>query len=451
MKQSKFLKIILLAGDACLMYFALFLTLFFRNSGLVEEVNGFFYNFIILYILWIVVIFVLNLYDLHFFNKIIDFFFNLIVFSILAFFLGVTYFYFRPEFSITPKTILLLNVIIFDVLLLIWRYLFDAILKVRRVKEKAVIIGFHQKINEILPQIENIYDVTGLFCPSYINGQKQCLVSSPSLGLISEMSDFKKIVVEQKVTSVIFALDFYSNKDLVKEIFTALPLTLNYIGIDELYEDITKKVSLVYLNEIWFLEKISKPEDVFEQSVKRIFDIILSLAGLLVFIVSLPFIAAAIKMNDGGPIFYDQKRVGKSGKIFVLYKFRTMKEARNQDSRVWREKDGGSVTAIGDILRKLHLDELPQSYNILRGDMSFVGPRAEWKELAMVFEKEIPFYKQRYLVKPGLFGWAQINFPASKSVNEAKEKFEYDLYYIKNHSLLLDLEIILKAIRLFLL
>ena len=105
---------------------------------------------------------------------------------------------------------------------------------------------------------------------------------------------------------------------------------------------------------------------------------------------------------------------------------------------------------IGKILRKLHLDELPQAWNIFKGELSFVGPRTEWIEFAKIFEKEIPFYKQRYLVKPGLFGWAQINFPASKSVDEAKEKFEYDLYYIKNHSLLLDLEIILKTIKLFL-
>ena len=135
----------------------------------------------------------------------------------------------------------------------------------------------------------------------------------------------------------------------------------------------------------------------------------------------------------------------------MLYKFRTMAEDRNQDKEIWREKNKDNITSVGRILRKIHLDELPQAWNIFKGDLSFVGPRAEWLELAKVFEQEIPFYKQRYLVKPGLFGWAQINFPASKSVDEAKEKFEYDLYYIKNHSLLLDLEIILKAVKLFLL
>jgi len=449
--QSKFLKIVLFLGDAFLMALALFLALFLRNRGLVGQFNSFLYGFIILYVVWVFIIFVLGLYGLYFFKKKIDFLFNLIVFSVLAFFIGVTYFYFRPAISVTPKTILLLDIIIFDILFLVWRYSFDAILKSRGVKEKAIIVGFHEKIAEILPQIREIYNVVAVFCPPSIAGQKKCSVLSPDIEIVSEATDLKNIISEKKVTSIIFAIDFYSNKDLVKGIFTDLPLTINYVGIDELYEAITKKVSLDYLDEVWFLEKISKPESVFEQSVKRIFDIVLALIGLFVFIISFPFIAAAIKMNDGGPVFYEQKRVGKNGKNFVLYKFRTMREAHNQDVKVWREKDGENITKVGLILRKLHLDELPQAYNILIGDMSFVGPRAEWRELANVFEKEIPFYKQRYLVKPGLFGWAQINFPASKSVNEAKEKFEYDLYYIKNHSLRLDLEIILKAIRLFLL
>ena len=126
-----------------------------------------------------------------------------------------------------------------------------------------------------------------------------------------------------------------------------------------------------------------------------------------------------------------------------------MVESPKQDKKIWREKDKNNITKTGRILRKFHIDELPQFLSILRGDLSFVGPRPEWVELAKVFEKKIPFYPQRYLVKPGFTGWAQINFPASTSIEEAKRKFEYDLYYIKNRSFLLDIEIILKTVRLF--
>jgi len=415
-----------------------------------EQPVGFFYSFLVLYTIWIFIIYVLSLYDLHFFKKPADFFFNLVIFLFFGFFVGVTYFYFRPVFNITPKTILLLNVIIFGILFLFWRYFFNLFLETRGVKERVVIVGFNNRLREIFSRISKIYEVEAVFCPPSDSSQKICQFLAPDIDIISEISDLKKIVAEKKITSVIFALDFYSNKDLTKKIFYALPLILNYTGADDLYEYITKKVSLEDLNEIWFLEKISKPEDKLEQIVKRLFDIVLSIVGLLLFAIFYPFIALAIKIEDRGNIFYTQKRVGKNGKIFLIHKFRTMREAHDQNSKVWREKDNENITKVGAVLRKLHLDELPQAWNIFKGELSFVGPRAEWQELAKVFEKEIPFYKQRYLVKPGLVGWAQINFPASKSIAEAKEKFEYDLYYIKNHSILLDIEIILKAIKLFL-
>lgn len=310
-------------------------------------------------------------------------------------------------------------------------------------------MGFYKRLKEILPQVKSIYSIEALFCPPNIAEHSSCLFVSSDINTISKISDLKDIIIGKKVTSIIFSLDFYSNEDLVKEIFSVLPLTLNYVGIDDLYESITKKVSLGHLDEVWFLEKISKPVNIFEQSVKKVFDFVFSIIGLGVFIVFLPFIALAIKAEDGGSVFYSQKRVGKNGEVFLLHKFRTMKESIGQDKEIWREKSDGNITKVGAVLRRLHLDELPQAYNILRGELSFVGPRAEWQELANIFEKEIPFYKQRYLVKPGLFGWAQINFPASRSLNEAREKFEYDLYYIKNHSLLLDMEIILKSVKLF--
>ncbi len=183
---------------------------------------------------------------------------------------------------------------------------------------------------------------------------------------------------------------------------------------------------------------------------KRLFDIIFSFLGLLISIILFPFIALAIKIDSPGPVFFCQKRVRKDRKIFTLYKFRTMRITLDQDKELWREKDPSQITRVGKILRKFYLDELPQFFNILKGDISFVGPRPEWLELAKIFEKEIPFYPLRYIVRPGFTGWAQLNFPPSTSIEEAKEKFQYDLYYIKNRSFFLDLAIILKTIRIIL-
>jgi len=182
--------------------------------------------------------------------------------------------------------------------------------------------------------------------------------------------------------------------------------------------------------------------------LKRGLDVLFSFAGLLITAILFPFIALAIKIDSPGSVFYTQERIGKDRKNLTLYKFRTMKVSGDQDKKLWREKDPGQITRVGRILRRIHLDEFPQFWSILKGDLSFVGPRPEWVELAKIFEKEIPFYSQRYLVRPGFTGWAQLNFPPSTSVEEAKEKFQYDLYYIKNRSFFLDLGIILKTIRI---
>jgi exopolysaccharide biosynthesis polyprenyl glycosylphosphotransferase len=447
MRKISFLNIILLLGDISLMYLALLLALFIRNKNLASQFNTFFNNFLFLYVLWIFIIFILSLYDINFFKKSEDFFFNVIIFSVVAFFLGVTFFYFRPDFGLTPKTILLLDVLIFDILFIFWRYCFNLFLEASGVKEKVIIIGSDERLKEIFPRLKRIYEVVSLFCPTDSGGQKKCLFNFSETNTVSKMSDLKKVVADKKVTSIIFALDFYSNEDLAKEIFSNLPLTLNYIGADDLYEFIAKKVSLNHLNEIWFLENVARSENIFERVVKRLFDVLLSILGSFLFIIVFPFAALAIKLDSEGHVFYPQGRVGKNGKIFIIHKFRTMVEKKSQDKELWREKNKNSITRIGKILRRTHIDELPQSWSILKGDLSFVGPRPEWTEMAKEFEKEIPFYKQRYLVKPGIIGWAQINFPASRSTQEAKEKFEYDLYYIKNRSLLLDMEIILKAMK----
>ena len=210
-----------------------------------------------------------------------------------------------------------------------------------------------------------------------------------------------------------------------------------------------RKICLADINEDWCESISSKKRDRFYLVAKKIIDLFFGIVGFLFFIIFYPFIAILIKANSKGEIIYKQKRVGKNGKPFMLYKFRTMLKENGQEEKTWREKDVSNITAVGRILRRSHLDELPQAINILKGDLSFIGPRAEWIEFAKIFEKEIKFYKYRYLVKPGLIGWAQINYPPSKSVGEAREKFEYDLYYIKNQSLLLDAEIILKAVKLF--
>ncbi|HLE91341.1 MAG TPA: sugar transferase, partial [Anaerolineales bacterium] len=180
---------------------------------------------------------------------------------------------------------------------------------------------------------------------------------------------------------------------------------------------------------------------------KRLLDILGGITGLLILVLAFPFLALAVLIDSGFPIFYSQNRLGRGGLIFGIHKFRTMYENEDLDfeSHTTVENDP-RITRVGKFLRRTRLDELPQFWNVLRGEMSLVGPRAEQPELVAEYQKQIPFYRARLLVKPGLTGWAQINYGYVASVTETAVKLEYDLYYIKHRTLPMDFQIILRTI-----
>jgi lipopolysaccharide/colanic/teichoic acid biosynthesis glycosyltransferase len=179
---------------------------------------------------------------------------------------------------------------------------------------------------------------------------------------------------------------------------------------------------------------------------KRLLDILVSLAGLSICILLTPITAILILLDSGFPIFYNQIRSGKSGKLYNIYKFRTMYQDAEKDGKaqVTHEHDE-RITRVGTILRRTHIDELPQFWNVLCGDMSIVGPRAERPELIIEYQKHIPLYRARLLVKPGMTGWAQVNYGYSATIAQTVVKLEYDLYYIKHRNIVMDILIILRT------
>ncbi len=185
--------------------------------------------------------------------------------------------------------------------------------------------------------------------------------------------------------------------------------------------------------------------------VKRVFDILASAVGLALFFPLSLLIALAIKFDSKGPILYKQERVGEDGRIFSLLKFRSMYLDAEEGGPVWARVDDDRVTRIGRIIRKLRLDEIPQMINVLKGEMSFVGPRPERPFFTEQLKNEIPYYSQRHVIKPGITGWAQISYRYGASKGDALEKLKYDLYYIKHMSMFFDLVIILETIKIVLL
>ncbi|MDH7514108.1 MAG: sugar transferase [Clostridiales bacterium] len=199
--------------------------------------------------------------------------------------------------------------------------------------------------------------------------------------------------------------------------------------------------------EAWFHErrKLASADRYSSGKAKRLMDIIVSFTVLMVTLPLWPMIALAIKLNSRGPVFYTQMRVGKGKKIFALSKFRSMIERAEEEGALWANENDERVTAVGRILRRLHVDELPQLLHVLRGEMSLVGPRPERPEFVRELKREIPHYSLRHLVKPGLTGWAQVHYPYASSLEASREKQEYDLYYVSRMSLAMDLLILWKT------
>jgi sugar transferase (PEP-CTERM system associated) len=217
------------------------------------------------------------------------------------------------------------------------------------------------------------------------------------------------------------------------------------------YEKLTGKIFVSSLRPSWLIFSDGSVATRLTETSKRILDISFAIAGL---VLSAPLMAVAaicIKLDSSGPIFFRQERVGKHGQVFMLYKFRSMREdAEQMTGPVWASEDDPRVTRIGKILRKIRLDETPQMFNVLVGDMSFIGPRPERPVFVNQLKEQIPFYALRFSVKPGITGWAQVKYQYGSTVEDAMEKLQYDLYYVKNVSVFLDLLILLNTIRVVL-
>jgi len=184
-----------------------------------------------------------------------------------------------------------------------------------------------------------------------------------------------------------------------------------------------------------------------QRVLRRLFSLAVSFLALVICLPFIPFIILAVRLSSPGPIFFSQTRVGLHGELFTLYKFRTMRQDAEAQGAVWAVKDDARVTPIGMFLRKTRIDEIPQLWNVLRGDMAFVGPRPERPEFVQWLSQEIPFYDLRHLIRPGITGWAQVRYRYGASLEETKRKLEYDLYYVKHLSIGLDLLIMFETIK----
>jgi len=435
MVQNKKEPITLFLGDIVFFFVALWFTLFMRYGELPTPnlLINHLIPFSILFLSWVVVFFIAGLYEKH--TRILKSRLPSVIFNaqVTNSIIAVLFFYFIPYFGITPKTNLFIYLGISFILILAWRLYFIPLLGFRK-KENAILIGSGEEMKELYEEVNNNERYNLKF------------ISSVDLNKIDAL-DFQNEVLNriygEGVSSIVVDLKNEKVEPILPRLYNLIFSKIKFIDKYKIYEDIFDRVPLSLVGYNWFLENISSSSKTGYDFLKRVTDIgasfILGILSLFIY----PFIVLAIKLDDGGPIFFTQERVVQNNKVVRILKFRSM---TNEEPKV--------VTRVGALLRKTRIDELPQLWNVFRGDLSLVGPRPEIPELVKLYEKEIPYYNVRHLIKPGLSGWAQLyheHHPHHQAdADKTKVKLSYDLYYIKNRSLILDLKIALKTLKVLL-
>jgi len=433
--MSKIKTIILITGDIVVLYGALVLTLLIRYgpTPLETSFKTHLRPFSVIFLVWLLIFYLADLYKGKYLRiglETIQIFVLVIIISGAA---SVILFYLFPSFfKLTPKTNLVIFGLSFGILNLGWRLLLTKIYISSGWRNRLLIIGDSPITNQLIyylkqnPQIG--YDVALWIKDVFGARVKQQINES---------------IVVNNINTIVIQSHFKKDPEIAKIIYRLLSSKIAVMDFAGFYEIIFQKVPLDEVEENWFIEKISGRRRVYD-ATKRVFDMALS---LFLGIVLLPFIiiiAILTKLSSRkGPVIYEQERVGLNNKIFTLYKFGVM---RSDEGALWTLKNDERLTPLGKFLNYTHLNEIPQLYNILKGDISFIGPRPERKELAELY-RQLPYYEMRHIIKPGLTGWAQVNYQPSASLEEAFEKLQYDIYYIKNRSLILDLLILIKTAR----
>jgi exopolysaccharide biosynthesis polyprenyl glycosylphosphotransferase len=347
-------------------------------------------------------------------------------------FVGLLAVFFVVPYRITRPT-LLIWLPLTAVLVLAWRLAYRRVFADAIFAGSLLVVGKLSGFRRIWPDAEKVmhglYRVVEVVDPSRPDSTRS----------ISEL------VSEGQVDEILLGTRGTVSRDLFKCLLSCYDHGVRVRSLADVYEEITGRMLLDQLGNAWLLSlpmrsETSRPYATF----KRTTDLVAGATGLAVLGVLLPFIALAMKLEDRGPVFYRQDRTGKYGRIFTIYKLRTMKPLDASEERQTSHQDS-RVTAVGRMIRNLHIDELPQAWNILRGDMSIVGPRPEQPGYAATLKGSIDFYNTRLSVRPGLTGWAQVNYGYGAGVDGAREKLSYDLYYIKRQSPALDLLILART------
>jgi sugar transferase (PEP-CTERM system associated) len=367
----------------------------------------------------------------------------LVVLSVLSFLLaGASYFF--PGILI-GRNVFLLGLIILTCVLLLWRFAYFWLIGQPFMQEKVHVVGAGEGAAHLVETISNHKNL-GMRVVGWTDIGNGTSLSRGEYG-----NALEELSIDRSVSRVIVAISERRGTMPVRELLNVRLAGVRVDYANSLLEKINGKIELedLHPSALIFSEGFRLNKSAL--FIRRSASILISTVGLVLALPIMPIVALLVKVSSPGPVLFTQERVGRKGKRFTIYKFRTMRQDAEAAGARWATKNDPRITAIGRFLRKTRLDEIPQFWCVLKGDMSFVGPRPERPEFVQWLSGAIPYYNLRHIIRPGLTGWAQVRYNYGASLDETKEKLKYDLYYIKHMSLSLDLLIMFKTIKTVLL
>lgn len=442
-------QITLLAGDLIILYIGLYFALYFRYLKIPKEnLQELLSSMTQLFFLAAIILFIAGLYDTSKAKNSWAFYQKIITSALVWTVFGIIYFYINPKTAITPKTILLLTAVIGFGLISLWRYFYNKFISTT-LKYNIIFAGVTNEVKELINNIQREprlgYFITGVISDNQTDGSQ-----FPNIAFGKTIADINN-QTKNHANIIVLSPQMTGNAYLLKELYQSLFQQVSIVNLSDFYESVMRRIPPFTFSEGWFVANLREQHKKIYDRFRILTDYILAVLIGIFFALTFPFVALAIKLNSKGHVFFSQNRVGRQGLIFKVYKYRTMKALAKDGSaetcgpQFASDKDS-RITSVGKILRLTRLDEVPQFINILKGEMSVIGPRPERPEFVAQLTEKMPYYSLRHLIKPGLTGWAQIHNAYYGTIEENLQKLEYDLFYIKNRGLTLDVSIILRTV-----
>lgn len=355
-----------------------------------------------------------------------------------------------PDLMIQTK-IFALSILFIILFIASWRFLYTIIINHGILKNNIIMFGSNPFAEEILDKVQSKKDygyTVSMIIPEYNTHCRRIKLKYPNIKIHHDLSELNEISRKLKIKKIIVALEEKRKNFPLKELLDCRVNGIDIIDGNSFYENLCGKILVKNTNPSWLIFSDGFQQSAIRRSFKRHFDIILSFIMLILLSPLIGIISLVIKLDSEGPVFFKQDRIGERKKDFRIFKFRSMiNDAEKISGPVWADKNDCRITRVGKYLRKYRIDEIPQLWNVFKGEMSFVGPRPERECFINELEKIIPYYSERFTVKPGVTGWAQISYGYGANIEDAVEKLNYDIFYIKNMTIIMDLMITIRTIK----